>query len=454
MKNFALKASVAAVALAFSGLASAAVDLDAGTGTVAFASELVTNGTTALTADALDVAHTLGFGVSNTQTRYIRYDLTNATLNTAVTAADLVVAAATVAVAQGGAAGDAYVIFQITAAADYPATQAVAFGLSNGAGTADGIKVTNKSSSATISYSLYESAADAVLGGATGRLSNKNGTLGTFSTGLAFTATTHSTTANVSSLYKQFVANASNTPDGFVATNTANIGDTTFGVTGTVTPAGAAVVIGDLVAAGTKLVLTGADLSAASVGNRVYLSTDGACAAVGTAGTSITATSAEFVIGAAAVAAKGICFEANTTTPIVVQNFTLAADVVPAAGTDTADRAATALGDFNRNGTILKVPFVGGKAGQGAWVQLTNTSANDAGYTTACYKSSGASVAGAAGTITAGRSAQIYAGALCPTGNNSAVMTFAVPNGSVIGSFVRQNSTSGDMGLDGLVGNE
>ena len=55
-KKFALKASAAAVAVAFSGVASAAVDLDADTGTITYATELVTNGSTTLTDDALDLA--------------------------------------------------------------------------------------------------------------------------------------------------------------------------------------------------------------------------------------------------------------------------------------------------------------------------------------------------------------------------------------------------------------
>lgn len=450
MKNFTLRASAAAIAVAFSGLASAAVDLDTGTGANTYASELITNGTTAIDDDNLDVTHTLGFGVSNTQTRYIRYDLTNATLNTAANANDLTVATATVALVQGGGAGDNYAIFQITAGADYAANQAATFDLGSGA-SADGIKVTDKALPSRLTYSLYESAADAVTGGSSGRLSNKSATIAGFSSGLAFTVATNTTTADVTTLYKNFKAGSG----GFVAATTANIGDVTFNVNSNVKPDGTATAIGDLVAAGTKLILKGSDLAAAAVVNGVYISTDAACGGVGVGPTGLTSTQVEFAIGASAQAGLGLCFEANGSTPIAAQDFTLEADVVPAPGTDTADRAAIAAGDFDRDGTVLKAPYMGGAAGQFTSVQMANMGNNDAPYTVRCFAPSGTDQPGIGGTVPSGNTMDIYMNNLgCQAGADAVEFTFAVPTGTVNGTLVRRNTTSGDSAFYSLTGNE
>jgi opacity protein-like surface antigen len=111
MKKFLLAATTVAALSAMSTSALAVVNLDTGVGLTTYASELITNGTTSLNGAVLDVTHVLGFGVSDTQTRYVRYDLTNGVFASSVVPADLGIPGA-VTVAQGGGAGQNFVIFQ------------------------------------------------------------------------------------------------------------------------------------------------------------------------------------------------------------------------------------------------------------------------------------------------------------------------------------------------------
>lgn len=449
-KKFALKASAAAVAVAFSGVASAAVDLDADTGTITYATELVTNGSTTLTDDALDVAHKLGFGVSNGQTRYIRYNLANASLNTATTAGDLVVGSSSVALVQGGSASDTYAIFQITAAADYASTQAVAFGLSAGAGTADGIRVTDKSGPATIKYQLYETAANAVEGGATGRLAQADGTLANFSTGLKFTITTGTNTAAVSSLYKAFASGGGTT------LGPVEIGEVNYGVNSVTHPTtGSAVVLSDLVTSA-NIVVAG-DFTAAG---SVNLNNGGSC----TGGTTTTGslnsakTQATIAVDSTAQGIGAICYTVSGTTIIPVQTITAALDITSLPATSSAtDVSAATLGTIAHDGTVLKAPFMAGAAGQTTFVQLANMGTTAASYTTRCFGGSSTTSTGAdaSGTVAVGGVKKVYMNNIgCPTSSSAVEFTLAVPSGNVVGTLVRQSTTTGDSAMDSLTGNQ
>ena len=86
MKNFTVKASALAIAAALPGLASAVVNLNDGSGATNYASELLpaaVSATLPITVPA--VTADLGFGVSNGQDRYIRFDLTGAKWDVALT---------------------------------------------------------------------------------------------------------------------------------------------------------------------------------------------------------------------------------------------------------------------------------------------------------------------------------------------------------------------------------
>lgn len=452
MKRFLLSATAAAIVTGWTGVAVAAVDLDTGVGLSTYASELITNNVTSLNGGALDVTHVLGFGVSNTQTRFIRYTLTNGVFATPVSIADLTVGAGdAITVAQGGGAGQNFVIFQYTAGSDQLQTQTVAFNLGSGIG----VTVTNKSSGVSLNYQLYETAANAAAGGSTGLLASRSNTVAGIGSGLTFTTTPNTTTAEVADEYKKFKNG--------ITTTLAKIGNLTQQATpGVLRPVdGVQVVIGDLVAVGTSVVITtDSNWGPVTAITDVYLSNDANCGAVGNAAASRTANTTTIVMNATESLGYGVCYQANGTTAIEAQNFTIAANVVPAVNTDTSSRGPIALGNFDRNGTVLKAAFAetaGSGTGFSTSANMTNLGASPAPYTVRCLTNTG-SVAGTPGTIPAGTAVRYGVNSTlgCPsTGTLRGIeLTFAVPEGRVIGSVVRQNVSTGQASFDNMIGSK
>jgi len=287
MKRFLVSAMTSAVLATMAPAAFAVVDLDDGTGSANYAKELVTPGVTPLTGPGVNVTATLGFGVSNGQTRYIRYDLTNAKFKAAVVAGDLTIAPGNVqnvVVSQGGAAGDTFVIFQVTAGAGGLAQDATV-SFASGSGADLGLVIQSPAASVQMAYALYESAAAAAAGGATGRLNANYAaqTVAGLVTGLAFSSTMNTTTVNVAAnpSYTHFIAGVAGT-----TTDVAQIGTVSIdAATGVLNPGtGVQVTYPQLVAAGTALVLNGDFGAAASpsdgtVPKGVFLSAGADCSA-------------------------------------------------------------------------------------------------------------------------------------------------------------------------------
>jgi hypothetical protein len=445
MKKFLVSATTAAVLVAMSSGASAVVNLDTGAGSVNYANQLVTPGTTALTGAGANVTSTLGFGVSNGQTRFIRYDLTNAKFKAAVAAGDLNPGAATVVVSQGGQAGSAFVIYQITATANIPQDQAVAF--ASGSGASTGLVIQAAGAPVQMSYSLYEDAPSAQAGLAAGRLNTNFAarTVAGLVSGLAFTTAQNTTTVDVGAAtpytrFKQEAGAPANTSTTVAQIGTVNV-DAAVGVLNPGT--GLQVTYAQIVAAGTSLVLKGDFGSAAAPSTNnsgVFLGVDnGDCGAAGTAPTPATPIdSATFATGVTPAVAKPLCFTlaANNTKPIPTQSFTVELDVTPAAGSTATDLAPITAGAFKRNGMVLKTAFA---------------------ETVACVLNSG-SVVGTPGTIPAltAQRFSLSSGLGCPTNGTlrGVEIVFATTPGSVIGSVVRQNTTTGLATFDNMVGNQ
>lgn len=461
LKKVALAAAVACVA---AGNAFAAVDLDAGTGAVTYAKELTVAGTVFTTA--LDTTVKLGFGVSNGQTRYIRYDLTNATWGTAVTAADLTTATSSDVLAAGGGANDTYVIFQITATADIPSTQAVT--LVN----ATGVKVTAATSSVLVTYSLYETAADAVNGTGSGRLAvAANKTLAGVAKSTIVTLTTASATASVNDAYKKFtdatdVAGSAQLKAiiGQVSIGLKDQDAVTVGTQLAKDPAtGNDVTLAQITGAGSKVVVSTDKTFTASSLSDLNLATANDCTTGSISDTNAdrTATTSPITIGNAGFTGY-LCYTANGTVAIEAQNFKLAVDFTAGTGlTNTAvadDESAADIGSFDRDGTVLKAAFAdAGISGFGNSIHLTNTSGTAASYTTSCLTETGR-VVGLTGNVPANsgirRGVNSASGFGCPAGTRGVELTMAVPTGTVIGSVVRQNVTTGAASFDGMVGNQ
>lgn len=79
----------------------------------------------------------------------------------------------------------------------------------------------------------------------------------------------------------------------------------------------------------------------------------------------------------------------------------------------------------------------------------------NATFTTTCFGAADQNqTPGVNGTIAAKTTKQINTSAAkCPAGTNALEFTLSVPEGSVVGSFVRQNVSTGDLNSDGVVGN-
>lgn len=467
MKKFKLVACAAAVAALASLSAQAAVNLDDGSGTVStYASELVVAGTTALTGNTIDVTATVGFGVVINQTRFVRMTLTNGKFATAVANGDLTfggVAAGNIQVVQGGAIGDSFVIYQIDADVAVAQTATVAFALGSGVG----VTMTSATSPVQVAYALYEDAPSAAAGTASGRLNISNTaaqTVANVGTGLEFSTVQTTTTVDVSAAngaYTLFLAGGAGT-----STTVAQIGTVTLGAkAGVLDPGtGVDVLYTALVAAGTKLVVAADDLAAAvdpaTVSTGLFLSAGANCGIAGTAGTARTATTVEFVTNTTALAGNALCFTVpgGNTTAIPTQSFTAAADLTAAAGSTAADFGATAAGQFERNGTVLKAAFAETPNGSySGTVNLANTSSSAAAFTTSCLTTTGR-VAGNAGSVAANSASRFgigsAAGLGCPSNTRGVELTFAVPTGNVIGSVVRQDASTGQAAFDGMVGNQ
>jgi hypothetical protein len=177
-----LNGAIAAILAGSMGAASAVVDLDAGTGTITFASEATVDpsGTAVNTSAAgAAVVAEIGFSIGDGTSKYVRINLAQP-LGAALVAGDFAVnvAGATVTISNGGTAGDAFVIVEIAAVgADIAQDNTLTFDPTDG----DEIEVTDQSDY-TISFATYEFAANAI--NQTNALNTASGTWFNWGTGL------------------------------------------------------------------------------------------------------------------------------------------------------------------------------------------------------------------------------------------------------------------------------
>ena len=186
-----MKKTLIALAIAGVSFNAAAVNLDTDADVAKFASEIKVDGSagtplgTVTGNDALKVSNKLGFAITNTNKRYIRYDVVGGTLfnvakgdfkfesfwtNAQPPVEDPVTA--TFAISQVGPKNE-FVIVEVNATEDIPANAVVMFDADNR------VKVTSKSG-VTISYRLFETALDAVANDPSKALHKENGQLLSF----------------------------------------------------------------------------------------------------------------------------------------------------------------------------------------------------------------------------------------------------------------------------------
>lgn len=478
MKKLILKAAVLAVAMAAPSVASAVVtptvDLDLATGATNYASQLSMTDANPLVgaANALNFNAKIGFGVSAGQTRYIRLEYGNATLDAphgatlgthledATTAGALDGAGGSVAIVQGGTAGTNYVIYQITPALAVGATDVMDFAVPN-------LRVTSTGSSVTVNMQLHETAVSAVAGSTgAGLLYSKSGNIATFGSGLNFALTPAANTAAVTTLFQKFCNNPANDCTAANAVTTKPLGTLVYDVTAAKDRTGDGVELGVAADGAKDDLVTTADLivagtfTAAAANNDVWIDTNGGgCNSVDKTGTmNAEKTQVVFAVNNAPIAAGAeLCYKVNGTTVIPEQTVTAQLDIkTTPADVTTADVAAATAGTIAHDGTTLKAPFTNNKNGQATFVQLANmSSSTNAPYTTRCFDTTGTITVGTPGQVDKGETLTLSKTALgCAGSVNAVEFTLAVPQGTVVGSTVRQNNTTGDSAIDSLTGNQ
>jgi hypothetical protein len=351
----------AAIAAAFISAPTFAIDLEDGTGALAYAKEAFTEANEGDEAGFYEVTGTfdasveLGFGVSNANQVWVRYDLTNAVLDTAVDVADLDVsdfaAAPEVEIAAGGEAGDNYVIFAITTDANEGQSTELVLELAS-------LEI-KLNATASLAYSLYDDASDAAAGGTAGRVGPvESATLVELEDALTVTFTADDAVADVDTDFTEFVTDNLSTILGTVEFNL----DTALLLPD-----------GTNVADMNELIQNAADEST------VVLTGD--------------LSFGDWTVGGVAVDADTGVADISTLTDGVEYDVvvTVDGDTTIEAGayslaTDFADledavfgatNDSEAIGEITRNGTSVKLPFVNINPSFNQRIIIVNRSAND-----------------------------------------------------------------------------
>ncbi|MBS7243428.1 MAG: hypothetical protein KIG98_03660 [Comamonas sp.] len=455
MKKFALKATVAAAAALASSLSMAVVKLDAEkpVTTSVYASEIVLANPQKLDAAATgtladqkaEVA--LGASFAAGKQAYVRFDLDGGTFATALSATSFAIedsgtspSAAAVAISQGGAANDDYVIFAVNPNADtkYLVAEKV------GALTTNGINVTDKNG-VKISYRLYETLTAAVNQTPKTALKEKTDIEFIKFAPAVVTTITASPTETADVAAKDGTISKPFTKFDSTALTTAKLGNVKIELASPTAPAlanGTAATLAAILHATDNLVTVTGDFSWVLTSptvdkTKIKLDTTPAITA-----DTLTADKATFKVPEAGLTGVDIVATTNGNA-IPAGNYSTAVDLIGETGYEPADTASTASGKIVRNGTTLKFPALSVGKGTNTWVQLVNTSSLNAPLTATCYLNDGSNVAGAAGLeVAANSTLRQKLADVCPTNTSkveSAVLTLAVPEGSVNGTVMRKS---------------
>jgi len=456
-KNLSKKvigASVLAAAMAFSGGAYAFADLTASPATynAKFASELTTAGAT-LTNNAalLSTKAAVGWGVSAGNHAYIRYDVTNATFNTALTQANMTstnanVGVVTIVLSAGGASGASSVIFDLSNTKGVAITDDVTIAPAD-------LNITDPTQLVTVQVRTYTDSTLAATGGAS--LATSSGTLASVQTGVKFSTTPANSIATLANNYKNFnsinwtkigtfslAADTSVYTTAGVALN-ANLSDLASAVTATAT--------GDFSAVGLAP-------SGGAGANGLYLATTGNCGVVSAAAFTLNTGKSS---GTATWAAGDVdlCFAVSGTTAITVQSDTISFKFTPAVGSTIAAIPNTNIGTISRDGTTLQSVWMSGAPGYTSRIFLTNTGTSPATIASiAAVTESGNTCTagtGAPTSIPANSLIQIPMSQICASfsGNTrtAVVVNIQAPTTQIKGTMQIIDPTSGAQAVSAMV---
>jgi hypothetical protein len=393
-----------AIAAAMSAPAFAVIDLTggvggAGSGAVTYAKESITSAQVtsgmvqvAAAGTELDVQVATGFGVTATTHAFVRFNLTNAKFKTAVVAGDLTAVSGTittVTVAQGGAAGDDYVIFDVESGG-LSQTDKLQLEL-------DDLQV-SPTAAATISFAHYATSPNAVA--QSGALASDSYAGVSVANVLTATITPADRVASVNAtpVFTQFVNPAS---------ATASLGTFQFDITaGALTAAGVAVTalnqVIDTGAAKSTLTVTG-DLSytlGANAGATAANLKFGTVAS-NTAATNVPSAKLDNFSTLPFVAGVAYPVEVTATSAINAGSYSLAATLSPiATAAYGPSNVSGALGTVTREGTTIQVPYITTFADYNQRLVLVNRGASAVPYTISFTEEAG--VTATAGSMATG----------------------------------------------------
>lgn len=457
-----------AVTSAFAGsamAAPAAISLDGSPATtgVTVASEVIPG--SAVSAGFVANGKT-GWGFSPNTAIFVRYDLSGTATFGAVSptllmndATGTVGANVAVALSSNGA-GTGNAIYQVTANA---ATTAVQDTFANLVLTiaGNGIIAPTSSGTITLTQSVYDTGANAVAAGTTGRLTTKTATLVTFAPSYSFAITAGTAqTADVNAtagVYKGFT--------GGISTTTVALGVLTIANSGTTPQAngGGASTANTVLGTTSSIIVTG-DFTGASNANGTYTTPAlarvflGSTACAGTnniTANSLTATTATFPVKDATGAASNntLCLVAEGNTAIPAASYTALFSPKAMTGYAVTGTSSTSLGSIVRNGGQLTSPWFTLASGWTSRFILTNTSSAAASYTVAVVTESGNTAttvpAGLSGSVPANGMVVVNASdivsAFSGSTRGAATFTFQSGRANVNGVYQVVNATTGSI---------
>jgi len=460
-KTFVLKASAIAVSALFAGqVFAAAVNLDAAAPvSIKYASEenVLTAGTTLAAGAGADQTATTAFGASfsTNAVAYVRVDLTGGTFTAALLPASFAVnasaGAATVSIAQGGAAGDDFVIYAIAPASG---ANLVGSNIATIDTSASGIDVTAQNT-VGMQYRLYETLTNAA--NVTNHLKTASANYITFSPALtiasvAFDGAATSAVADVSATngaYTAFTGPAAVKPLSKISA-TLNTVALQSGALATVA----------LVLANTNSVAVNGDFSYVANANGTYtglalekvnLDTSATCAtpAGGTYdAATLSATDATFTAVTAADLVTGmyLCVEPNGTSEITASSYSGTATLVAQTGFTVANLGMT-IGSITRNGTTMVAPLAQVPAGWISRLVLNNIGSTDRTYTVRAVNEAGTTItlsgAAASGTLTGNSTTVVDLSTTMAGGaRGTLVVTVNGPSDQIEGMYQIVNGTA------------
>ena len=443
----------------FAANAQAQVNLSADPAApVTFASELVIPGAGSLTltnlANSLDLVSPLRYSFSSGEVRYARIECPT---NVRFSAGSAVTASSAAALGAINGLGTNAITFSITATdASTTATSTI---------TVSGNRSITSTTGGDCSYSLYDQPSQAQAGGTTGRIATLTGSYIAFRTSYTLTGTAVGAVANVeaSPSFSRFVSAA---PTNSI--NNASIGNVVFAlrVPAPRLASGVGVTLADILGATSNHTIAGDFANAANADgtftgaalNRVFFSAAADCSAVTVPASAVTATSARFTTGAAAVNAT-LCYAPRTGVAIPVSTYAQSFNAVSADAAlySVGSLGPVSLGSITRNGTSLQAPFVQVPAGWLSRIVLTNTGSVARPYTVTAQTETGVTStlgAGASGSIPANGTIVLntsdiatFTGATRGTLN----VTVAGPNNDIQGLYQIVNGATGSIANTALV---